>query len=182
MTFLKSKKRKRNNKQQRKVNKELIEGQQTLSVNNKGIWNMQETRQEMKEKLKQEFWGDRLKSKGDRVIRIATKNIQGLGLTPGNSKEDELKEWMANRDLDIVGLQELNVNWNKCKNKARFCERFRSPAWEYIRYSVAHNKHDRTYRHQYGGCATIGLNQITHRVAGSGADERGLGRWSWLLL
>ena len=64
---------KRNNKQQRKVNKELIEGQQTLSVNNKGIWNMQETRQEMKEKLKQEFWGDRLKSKGDRVIRIATK-------------------------------------------------------------------------------------------------------------
>ena len=174
--------KKRINKQQRKANRELIEGQQTISVNTQGAWNMQEKREEMKEKFKQEFWGDRLKSKGDGDIRIATKNIQGLGLTPGNSKEDELKEWMVNRDLDIVGLQELNVNWNKCKHKARFCERFRSPAWEYIRDSVAHNKHDRKHRHYYGGCATIGINQVTHRVAGSGADERGLGRWSWLLL
>ena len=29
---------------------------------------------------------------------------------------------------------------------------------------------------------TLGIEQITHRISGSGADERGIGRWSWLLL
>ena len=28
----------------------------------------------------------------------------------------------------------------------------------------------------------MGIEQVTHRISGSGADERGLGRWSWLLL
>ena len=28
----------------------------------------------------------------------------------------------------------------------------------------------------------MGIEQITYRVSGSGADEQGIGRWSWLLL
>lgn len=92
-----------------------------------------------------------------------------------------MKTWIVNKKIDLIGIQEININWYKCKNKDRFCERMKSSAWECIRYSVAHNKHDLQHRHQFGGCITMGVDQITHRISGSGADDRGLGRWSWLL-
>ena len=100
----------------------------------------------------------------------------------GNPKEEELKSWLVNKHIDLVGLQEINITWNKCRNQDRFSERIRNPAQEFARYSVAYNKHDKQYRHQYGGCISLGIDQVTHRISGSGADERGLGRWSWLLL
>lgn len=105
-----------------------------------------------------------------------------LRVVAGNPKEDELKSWIVNKNIDLIGIQEVNINWNKCNNKYRFSERIRNPAWEFARYSVAFNKHDKKYRHQYGGCISLGVEQVIHRISGSGVDERGLGRWSWLLL
>ena len=43
------------------------------------------------------------------------------------------------------------------------------------------NKHEFTARAQYGGTETVCLDQLAHRTGGTGADERGLGRWSWIL-
>ena len=174
-------------KRQRRNNKmtglhDFMKGQQTLAMRQDGNWNLRAAYDRDRNKLEREYWGDALQAKEPNHIRIVSKNIQGLGLTAGNPKEDEIKTWLVNKQIDIIGLQEININWYKCKNKDRFGERMRSPAWEYIRYSVAHNKHDPQHRHQFGGCITAGIDQITHRVSGSGADDRGLGRWSWLLL
>lgn len=156
-------------------------GQQTLSMSS-NIWNMKEIYKEDKRKLEKEYWGDNLILKQDGKIRFVSKNIQGLGLSAGNPKEDELKSWIVNKNIDVIGIQEPNINWHKCKNKDRFNEHMKGPAWEYLRYSVAYNKHDCTCRHQFGGSITMSVDQITHRVSGSGADDIGLGRWSWLLM
>ena len=160
----------------------FIEGQSSLSINAAGSWNLRQCQQENKVKQSREYWGDKLGLKDVDMLRVVSKNIQGLGLQAGNPKEDELKSWIVNKNIDLIGIQEINVNWNKCNNKNRFSERIRNPAWEFARYSVAFNKHDKKYRHQYGGCISLGVEQVTHRISGSGADERGLGRWSWLLL
>jgi len=160
----------------------FIEGQSSLSINAAGSWNLKQGQQENKVKQSREYWGDKLGLKDVDMLRVVSKNIQGLGLQAGNPKEDELKSWIVNKNIDLIGIQEIYVNWNKCNNKNRFSERIRNPAWEFARYSVAFNKHDKKYRHQYGGCISLGVEQVTHRISGSGADERGLGRWSWLLL
>ena len=34
---------------------------------------------------------------------------------------------------------------------------------------------------QYGGVAMLCFDQLAHRSGGSGSDERGLGRWTWML-
>lgn len=159
-----------------------MEGQWTLSTNDQGSWNMEEQYLINNNKYNNEFWGDCLTNKSDGCIRVVSKNIQGLGVTAGNSKEDELKSCIVNKSIDLIGIQEPNVNWYKCKNRDRFSERIIGPEWKFVRYSVAFNKHDNKSKQQFGGSITMGFDQITHRVSGSGADERGLGRWSWVLL
>ena len=173
----------RQKKRAKKSNSPLfITGQSALTVSNEGSWNLRQSQKQVKTNLSKEYWGDPIGEKGDNVLRVVSKNIQGLGLQACNPKEDELKNWIVNKNIDVIGLQEINVNWNKCKNKDRFSERIRNPAWGFVRYSVGFNKHDKKYRHQYGGCITLSVEQATHRISGSGADERGLGQWSWVLM
>lgn len=169
-------------RQTSKKSRLLIDGQSALSLGHDGGWNIQERFIQDQENKKKEYWGDKVDNKCDNIIRIVSKNIQGLGLRTGNPKEEELKTWIVNWNIDVIGVQEVNVNWGKCSSSNRFSERIRNPAWEYARYSVAYNLQDKKYRHQYGGCVSLSVNQVTHRVSGSGAYERGLGRWSWLLL
>ena len=166
----------------KKKSKLILEGQSILSVTEQGTWNVKEQFKLDKNKSVQEYWGNKLTNKCDNVIRFVSKNIQGLGLQPGNPKEDELKTWIANKNIDVIGVQETNVNWGKCRNQDRFSERIRNPSWEFARYSVAYNKRSNKYKHQYGGCISLAIDQVTHRISGSGADERGLGRWSWILM
>lgn len=161
---------------------DMMKGQRTLTLNDSVIWNMEESYRLDKDRLQKEYWGDLMGPKQDNIIRVVSKNIQGLGVRVGGIKEDELKSGLVNKNIDIVGIQEPNVNWSKCKNNDKFSERMRSPEWEYVRYSLAYNKNNNQSRQQYGECITLSIDQVTHRVSGSGADERGLGRWSWILL
>ena len=59
------------------------------------------------------MWGDPYILKEDDTYRFVSQNIDGLGVTYKNSKADQLKDWMYDRDVDCVGLQEMKVNWNK---------------------------------------------------------------------
>ena len=45
-------------------------------------------------------WGDPVCQKEDYVFRIILKQIGGLGVTAGNAKEKELKEWLASIQAD----------------------------------------------------------------------------------
>ena len=125
--------------------------------------------------------GDVLGPHTDDIIRIATKNIGGLKVVPGNDKEDELKNWIVKKEIDIVGIQEVNINWKNCRGKHSLAERMKTPAWEFVKTAKAYNKHDIATRSQCGGTMMICRDQITHQMVGSGADEKGIGRWSWML-
>ena len=54
-------------------------------------------------------------------------------------------------------------------------------SWGHMRTSTAYNKKEFTGLSQYGGVALISFDQLAHRTCGTGADERGLGRWAWML-
>ena len=127
-----------------------------------------------------EPWGDPLIEKNDNIIRIVSKQIGGLGIKAGNSKERELKEWIVDNDIDCLGLQETNVFWKKCNDKSQFRERMRHHKWDFVRTSTAFNKHEFTSLNQFGGTAIVTTNVVASRVCCTGADETGLGRWAWV--
>ena len=127
-----------------------------------------------------EPWGDSLIVKDDSTIRIVSKQIGGLGITVGNSKERELKNWIIENEIDCIGLQETNVFWKKCNDKSQFRERMRHHKWDFVRTSTAFNKHEFTAFNQFGGAAIVTTNVVASRVCCTGADETGLGRWAWV--
>ena len=126
------------------------------------------------------MWGDPYILKEDDTYRFVSQNIDGLGVTYKNSKADQLKDWMYDRDVDCVGLQEMKVNWNKVTSQERIYSRLYDRRWETQKHSVAHNIHDSSARFQYGGTCTMAMNHLTHYIKTSGVDSRNLGRWSWL--
>ena len=54
------------------------------------------------------------------------------------------------------------------------------PGFEFVRTTVAYNKHGEQKKFVHGGTGIVCINQLIHRITASGADERGLGRWSWM--
>ena len=129
-----------------------------------------------------DFWGDGMGSKESDCIRIITKNIGGLGRRVLNAKEIHLKQWMKEKEVDIIGLQELNINWSLCDQRERPLQRFKSLDGEWVRGSSSHNKNEIRKKHQFGGTLSLVMNEATKAVTATGADLDGLGRWSWVLL
>ena len=62
-------------------------------------------------------WGDSLQMMDDGLVRIVSKNIGGLRIENGNSKEYDLKKWITEEDIDILGIQEMGMNWENCRKK-----------------------------------------------------------------
>ena len=78
-----------------------------------------------------------------------------------------------------MGIQKLNVCWNKVNNQNRVWDSFQGGN-EYSHLSVAFNVQDKNMeRRQPEGCAMIPIHRISHRVVDSGFDESKLGRWAW---
>ena len=148
--------------------------QRYLTTTN-GDWNL---RREEEQLCKP--WGDELEPPDIDTLRIVTKNIGGIKLFPGNEKENELKQWINKTELDIIGIQEVNVNWSLCKGNETLFERFRNTPWEYTKLISAHNIHEQVSRFQSGGTITLARDQITHQIKDKGVDTSGLGRWSWI--
>ena len=140
---------------------------------NQGGWDRQEPNRP------EEVVGDGCVGKHKDNIRIVTQNINGIGQIAGSMKERNLKEFILERDIDIMGVQELNVCWSKVQEKNRIWDRFRY--WrEVAQLSVAYNSQDvNKIRHQPGGTAVLSINKMANRVIATGADESKLGRWAW---
>lgn len=128
-----------------------------------------------------EAWGDPISIKRDGYIRIASRNIGGIGIHAHNTKEEYLKEWIVNSNIDCIGLQELNVNLKQCNYRDRMSERMKCAAWEFYKIATSYNKHHvGKQKHLFGGTMIMTHGQLCHRVLTTGADERGLGRWAWI--
>ena len=164
----------------RKKKRKFDEQRQLTSVN--GTIQLSANRSQ-KLTANKDVWGDKMEDKKEGYIRLMSRNIGGLGIIPGNQKEEELKTWIVNSEVDIIGLQELNINIMQCRDRERIGERMKTPAWEHYRVTTGHNKHySGKKKHLYGGTMMLAQGQHCHRIASMGADERGLGRWTWFLL
>ena len=113
-------------------------------------------------------------------MRIVSKQIGGIGLMADNSKERELKTWMVEKEVDCIGLQETNVYWGKCRDKAQFRESMRHNKWNFVRTATSYNRQEFTAKNQFGGTAMVAVNDVTSRIIGTGGDDAGLGRWAWV--
>ena len=57
----------------------------------------------------EEFMGDRCGVKDNGSLRIVSQNINGIGQTTKNIKEQNIKDFVHNFNVDILAMQELNV-------------------------------------------------------------------------
>ena len=107
--------------------------------------------------------------------------MNGIGSYRGGIKDESLRQFMMEKEVDIVCLTEPNVNWGKVKKKDTWFDR--TGAWfESRRLAVAYNKTQGRLarRDQYGGTMTMARDRISHRAVQTGYDYSGLGRWSYI--
>ena len=121
-----------------------------------------------------------MKEKEKKTVRISFVNVNGIGSKAKSSKSEDIRQYMVENDVDVMGLAETNVNWGKVRNKDTLWDRTKQ--WfSNRRIGVAYNTHQKlSTNFQPGGTATLATNDIAHRFKRSGFDESGLGRWSWV--
>ena len=123
-----------------------------------------------------------MKSKSEETIRLTGQNIGCLGIrTFGNQKQDAGKEWLIKNSVDICCWQELGIAHHMMKHQDRIRERMKDHRWSRTRVCASNNKHESIDKLQFGGTMVMAVNSVAARVHASGADELGLGRWTWLL-
>ena len=81
--------------------------------------------------------------------------------------------------IDIIGMSETNLKWNKFSCYDRLTQRT-SKWWENTHCSFAYNSHDvSSAKFQPGGTAILTKNQLSHKVQSPRKqDPTGLGRWT----
>ena len=57
-----------------------------------------------------------------------------------------------------LGVQEVNINWSKCRGRESLFERLKTAAWEFSKVSSSHNKRENITKHQFGGTMTLAVN------------------------
>ena len=126
-------------------------------------------------------WGDSFGEKKEGHLRITSRNIGGLLVKLNNKKELDLKNWIKEKDIDIIGIQEPNINWSRCNQNERFTYRMRSMNWRFLRGATSHNKHfDSHSKSMFGGTITAAFEETAQTTTATGSDQTGLGRWSWI--
>ena len=99
----------------------------------------------------EEFVGDHCGKKHKLCLRIVTQNVNGLGQMQNSLKELNLRAFASNFGVDILGIQQTNVCWNKVEQQHTIWDRFRG--WkEACRLSVAFNSYEtNSQTYQPGG-------------------------------
>ena len=123
-------------------------------------------------------WGDNIEIKHKAHFRILTININGLPQSRSHPKYGTIREQVANCHVDIIGMSETNLKWNKFSTYDRLSQRT-SKWWENTHCHYAYNSHDlSTAKYQPGGTALISRNQLSNRAQPTqDHDPSGLGRW-----
>ena len=132
--------------------------------------------------LNAKTFGDHLVEKEEGTIRIASQNVNCIGVsTEMNHKQELAKDWIFQHSVDIIGWQETGVAFHTLPMRKRLAHRMKDIRWDKMRISSANNKHENIATFQYGGTSVMAFNAAAHRVKATGADKSGLGRWSWIL-
>ena len=107
-------------------------------------------------------------------------NIGSLQQEGNSQKNKDLREFLREKEIDAVAMQETNVHWKSIPVHERLDERTRF-WWQRRKLSYAYyESYPFAKAHQYGGTAIFGIDSASDRYMGSGKDPTGLGRWCWM--
>ena len=111
--------------------------------------------------------------------RIVLSNVNELQPARWkNKKLEKLRAWMDKVEADIVGLVELQTNWDKVHPRNRLPELLQGKVP--LCTVQAHNKHDcggTTF--QQGGVTMVTIRALAYKIMAQGVDPMGLGHWCW---
>ena len=169
-------------------------GEHSPFLNSNGGINLNRSAKRFKTKGKLGKWsrfedipvhGDALVGKPDDCFRFYFENVDGF-VPPTNqtkkhkinNKQTYLSQLLLRLDSDIFGAVETRQQFDLLP-KSNSLDR-QLDLREGARYQTSHNVHER-----FGLCQQGGTCITTNEVAGGyvteqGADEEGLGRWSWM--
>jgi hypothetical protein len=122
-------------------------------------------------------WGDNFGNKHQDTFRYCFANINGLPLGANHDKHDLITQAMVKYQIDILGLAEININFNRVGPTNQWKDRFKK---------LSTNSHCATNRRStsqdkqvFGGTAYLTSKSASHKVSLKGEDPLGLGRWTW---
>ena len=112
------------------------------------------------------------------MVRIAFQNIRGFGSSEKNAKAENLRQHIMEKNIDIMVLAEMNVNWKrvaKRKNLTQMCKQW----FQNSKVSTSYNYHQlgNKSKFQPGGLAIISRDSMSLRAVDYAPDSRRLGRW-----
>lgn len=129
--------------------------------------------------IKKEFYGDKLINKNEDELRIAFININGIPATNDDSKNIRLFEAIAESQIDIIGMTEINRCWHNVEEEHKWRNRTRG-WWESSNNTIGYNTKDcASGAFQPGGTLLTSIDKPAHRIIDTGLDPTGLGRWVW---
>ena len=111
--------------------------------------------------------------------RIVLSNVNGLQPARWkNKKLEKLRAWMDKVEVDIIGLVELQTNWDMVHPRNCLPELLQGKVP--LCTVQAHNKHNcRGTTFQQGGVAMVTIGALASKIMAWGADPMGLGHWCW---
>jgi hypothetical protein len=130
-----------------------------------------------------EYVGDTIRRiNEDHILRVGFININGVPSSSEDPKNKLIFNSIADSQLGIIGMAEMNRCWHLLQDKDKWRSRTRG-WWESAHHNLGYNKQDKelSTAFQPGGTATISTNSFCHRIIKSGQDPKGLGRWTWTL-
>ena len=139
-----------------------------------------ENTQSLNRRPPKDYWGHKMKKKEDKMVRIAFVNVNGIGMYARDAKSEDIRRFIHENGVDVMGIAETNVHWGKVHASHTLWDRTKRWAPD-RRLGVAYNVHQRIpTTHQPGGTATIAVEDIAQRFHSAGQDVKELGRWSWV--
>ncbi len=110
------------------------------------------------------------------------KNTNGLqSRLSWNDKLDKGREVINELEADLVAFNKHWLNLNHKANKNGFRQMFNGEETD-LRVIAAHNVHENVAKVQEGGTAMMVFGELIEQYdsKGSGKDETGLGRWTFM--
>ena len=107
-------------------------------------------------------------------------NTNGIGMYARDGRSEDIRRFIQEKDIDVMGIAETNVHWGKVHACHTLWDRTKRWAPN-RRLGVLYNVHQRLpSAHQPGGTATLVTNDLAHRFNSLGQDHKEIGRWSWV--
>ena len=133
---------------------------------------------------KNAVWGDMIKEKKSRTLRLYFQNINGLSSTELYEDWIDIAQTMEDKQVDIYGLAETNIAWNPVITRTLGSTlKQQLGGGRNLVKLLTSSCDDPTYgRYQPGGVCLTARKNIVGRIGDNGSDPTGLGRWAYLTL